>query len=129
MGSSSKTSYLKLNKWIGSDRPKREDFNEDNEKIDAEMSKKADLTEALPFTSQYISGDFNNYVIQGTYRSGSTGTEIPNSPPENYCGIAVFKFGTWIAQLAFQPSTAGFYYRVRSEATWTSWRKVSSTIV
>ena len=35
MASSEKTTNLQLNNWIGSDRSQREDFNADNEKIDA----------------------------------------------------------------------------------------------
>lgn len=34
MSSSNKTSYLGLNQWTGDDKPKREDFNSDNEKVD-----------------------------------------------------------------------------------------------
>lgn len=34
MSSTNKTSNLKLNQWLGSDRSKREDFNEDNKLID-----------------------------------------------------------------------------------------------
>ncbi len=35
MPSTHKTDYLGLNQWLGSDKPKRSDFNEDNERIDA----------------------------------------------------------------------------------------------
>lgn len=34
MPSTSKTSQLSLNQWTGSDKPKRADFNSDNEKLD-----------------------------------------------------------------------------------------------
>lgn len=34
MSSSAKTDKLRLNKWAGDDKPKREDFNSDNEIID-----------------------------------------------------------------------------------------------
>lgn len=34
MPSSYKTPYLKLNRWVGSDKPKRDDWNTDNERID-----------------------------------------------------------------------------------------------
>lgn len=34
MASSNKTPLLNLNSWLGTDKPKREDFNQDNEKID-----------------------------------------------------------------------------------------------
>ena len=35
MPSSSKTANLQLNRWLGSDKPKKDDFNSDNEKLDA----------------------------------------------------------------------------------------------
>lgn len=35
MASSNKTPFLNLNKWLGTDKPKREDFNLDNERVDA----------------------------------------------------------------------------------------------
>lgn len=34
MPSSNKTTNLQLNKWIGSDKPKKDDFNSDNQKVD-----------------------------------------------------------------------------------------------
>ena len=37
MPSSNKTTYLELNNWVGTDKPKRDDFNQDNQKIDAKL--------------------------------------------------------------------------------------------
>lgn len=37
MASSNKTTYLGLNRWLGTDKPKREDFNADNQKIDTKV--------------------------------------------------------------------------------------------
>lgn len=34
MPSNNKTLHLQLNKWLGSDKPKKDDFNSDNQKID-----------------------------------------------------------------------------------------------
>lgn len=34
MPSSNKTLHLELNKWLGSDKPKKDDFNADNQKLD-----------------------------------------------------------------------------------------------
>ena len=38
MPSSNKTLYLALNKWLGSDKPKKDDFNDDNQIIDEAMN-------------------------------------------------------------------------------------------
>lgn len=35
MPSSNKTAYLALNRWLGTDKPKKDDFNEDNRIVDA----------------------------------------------------------------------------------------------
>jgi hypothetical protein len=35
MPSSNKTQHLNLNKWLGTDKPKKDDFNEDNQKVDS----------------------------------------------------------------------------------------------
>lgn len=37
MSSTLKTNHYSLNSWIGSDKPKREDFNYDNQKIDGAL--------------------------------------------------------------------------------------------
>lgn len=63
MSSSNKTSYIHLNQWSGSDKPKREDFNSDNflldekiEEVDAGIQSLMDLVDdkisqkSLPFS-------------------------------------------------------------------------------
>ena len=39
MSSTYKTNYLGLNKFVGTDKPKMEDFNFDNEQLDSELSR------------------------------------------------------------------------------------------
>ena len=73
MPSSNKTSYLGLNKFIGTDKPKMADFNEDNRILDTrfqahEESKELHLTpEVLAVLAK---GDFvlGSYVGNGVYR-------------------------------------------------------------
>jgi len=38
MASTNKTTYLNLNQWVGSDKPKMADFNTDNQRIDTGVS-------------------------------------------------------------------------------------------
>lgn len=45
MASTYKTEFLDLNKWIGSDKPKREDFVSDNQKIDDAFNKHINLSD------------------------------------------------------------------------------------
>lgn len=42
MSSTNKTANFSLNQWIGSDNPKRDDFNQDNSKIDSALKQNAD---------------------------------------------------------------------------------------
>ncbi len=58
MPSSSKTPFLKLNKWLGLDKPKKDDFNSDNQKIDEAyglLSQSVVQLEAAQQSSSYAS--------------------------------------------------------------------------
>lgn len=65
MSSTNKTENLKLNSWIGSDKPQRVDFNYDNEIIDKVF------TEHTADTVSHVSSDekdkWNNYLFEETY--------------------------------------------------------------
>lgn len=59
MPSNNKTLHLQLNKWLGSDKPKKDDFNSDNQKID----------EACRLLSQSID------LLESAVQSGSKASE------------------------------------------------------
>lgn len=70
MSSTNKTSLLKLNSWIGSDIPQREDFNNDNQIIDDALS--SHLSDSSLHTSSDEKEVWNNpYVITSYYGNGS----------------------------------------------------------
>lgn len=80
MSSTNKTENLKLNSWIGSDKPQRTDFNYDNEVIDKAIS------QHTADTVSHITGDerdkWNNYIFAGTYfGDGSTKRTINTKCP------------------------------------------------
>ncbi len=80
MSSTNKTKNLGLNSWIGSDKPKRIDFNTDNEIIDQVVSGHNQDT------SLHISDDererWNNYMFTGMYYgNGTTQRVITTSCP------------------------------------------------
>lgn len=50
MPSSNKTAHLALNKWLGSDKPKKDDFNSDNALIDAACRNLAQRVDAASET-------------------------------------------------------------------------------
>lgn len=52
MPSSNKTQHLLLNKWLGTDKPKKDDFNSDNQKIDEACRLLSQSIELLESTVQ-----------------------------------------------------------------------------
>lgn len=75
MSSTIKTPNLNLNKWIGPDIPKREDFNYDNETID-DICGNHIIDTDIHITSEER-GLWNTQCVQGTYfGSGGTQSEI-----------------------------------------------------
>lgn len=73
MPSSSKTSYLKLNYWTASDKPKMADFNSDNQKVDSA------LQEHVQNTSLHLQGNQTAWIRQpfasGTYTGDGAKTK------------------------------------------------------
>lgn len=80
MSSTNKTEKLGLNSWIGSDKPKRIDFNTDNEIIDRAVSQHTEDTVA------HINAEerekWNNYMFTGMYYGdGSTKRTVKTTCP------------------------------------------------
>lgn len=124
MSSTNKTENLKLNSWIGSDKPQRTDFNYDNEVIDKT------ITEHKNDTVSHITSEerdkWNNFMYQGVYYGDGTvkrviDTKCPfparfgivfagNRPPSittfsssqksNYIGFFTFRSSTSGLELA-----------------------------
>ena len=65
MSSTNKTTNLKLNSWIGSDLPQREDFNRDNSIIDSAVT--AHTSDAALHTSTAEKSKWNTPYYLGTY--------------------------------------------------------------
>lgn len=80
MSSTNKTKNLGLNSWIGSDKPKRLDFNTDNEIIDRAVSEHKENTTVHIDESEREK--WNNYMFTGVYYGdGSTQRTITTSCP------------------------------------------------
>ena len=73
MPSSGKTSYLQLNSWSASDKPKMADFNSDNQKVDAA------LQAHIQNTALHLQGSQGSWVAQpfvtGTYTGDGAATK------------------------------------------------------
>lgn len=65
MSSRYKTANLKLNSWIGSDKPKRADFNADNEIIDREFS--AHINDTTLHITQQERDNWSTFVKTEVY--------------------------------------------------------------
>lgn len=80
MSSTNKTENLGLNSWIGSDKPKRVDFNTDNEIIDKAITEhEADMEKHI---TQQERDRWNNYMYTGVYYgNGSVQREIDTNCP------------------------------------------------
>jgi hypothetical protein len=74
MPSSNKTQHLNLNRWLGTDKPKKDDFNEDNQKIDNAWNT---LNEAVSTvqTAQSTHGGNGTIHITATERSNWNGKD------------------------------------------------------
>ncbi len=65
MPSTHKTDYLGLNQWLGSDKPKRTDFNEDNERVDAAVQ--THVMDGQAHLTQEERGRWNAPFVTGGY--------------------------------------------------------------
>lgn len=80
MSSTNKTKNLKLNSWIGSDKPQRLDFNYDNEIIDKAYSQHTEDT--VSHITAEERDKWNTNVYMGTYYgTGSQSKSITHSCP------------------------------------------------
>ncbi len=77
MSSTNKTSNLKLNSWIGSDKPQRTDFNYDNEVIDKTLSEH--MNDDISHTSADEKERWNNYIYSNTYYGDGSISRVINT--------------------------------------------------
>ncbi|MFR5875362.1 MAG: hypothetical protein ACLUFN_02605 [Eubacterium sp.] len=92
MSSTNKTSLLKLNSWIGSDIPQREDFNNDNQIIDDVIS--SHLSDSNLHTSASEKNIWNTpYAITTYYGNGSSSRTLALSTNFNPTWGIIFAVG------------------------------------
>lgn len=111
MSSTNKTKKLGLNSWIGSDKPKRIDFNTDNEIIDKAVSEHTEDT--VVHINEEEREKWNNYMFTGMYYGdGSTKRTIQtNCPFEARIGF-VFANSRPITIARFSESKHNNYFGV-----------------
>lgn len=120
MSSNSKTPILALNSWAGSDKPKRADFNYDNEVIDTVVGGHINDTEVhltaeertklnSPFYISYYIGDgINSRTINLNFTPSLVIIFAHGTPLANYDKATdhMYAFGGFATSLY---STAGIY--------------------
>lgn len=119
MPSSNKTSNLNLNSWIGSDKPKRDDFVSDNQKIDSAYgSVQNTLQTHCSNTELHVSA--NERERWNTQKSFSSFTFVGDGTPSRSIPLGVypsmgfiFAVGKGVCQPIFATSNlyvyAGFF--------------------
>lgn len=85
MASSEKTQNLQLNKWLGNDSPKREDFNYDNERIDQAIKQTSEkigiLSELETSRKDSLVGAINE--VKSSSDAKNVSLESPNFTSDN----------------------------------------------
>ncbi len=80
MSSTNKTNNLKLNNWIGSDKPMRVDFNYDNEVIDRAITEHT--SDDVVHINDEERNKWNNYIHIGVYfGDGSSTRDVATDCP------------------------------------------------
>ncbi len=62
MPSTNKTEFYQLNSWIGSDKPQREDFNTDNQRIDSALHALQSLAQTGVSTASSAAGALSEHA-------------------------------------------------------------------
>lgn len=86
MASSGSTKHLNLNQWQGSDKPKMEDFNSDNQKIDEQLG--AHLADEGLHLNQSIRQALNRAVpVIGSFTGDGKNTQKIELGFQPSCGV------------------------------------------
>lgn len=80
MPSTSKTEHYSLNSWAGSDKPQREDFNADNQLIDAALAAVSALAQTGSSTASSAAGAVSEHAANmSMHVSSAQAQKISNS--------------------------------------------------
>jgi hypothetical protein len=97
MASSNKTAFLSLNDWAAADKPKRDDFNNDNRLIDSGMQMLSQGLDALSTLSESVSetvgalaGDIEAHTENADAHCTAAEKALWSNPPANQNTELVF---------------------------------------
>ncbi|HAN43838.1 MAG TPA: hypothetical protein DCP97_00460 [Ruminococcaceae bacterium] len=86
MASTNKTEYLRLNSWLGTDKPKRDDFNLDNQILDSKIKEHFTSSAIHVTASEKASWNNTGYAIS-TYTGNGAVQQIIDLGFAPRCGI------------------------------------------
>ncbi|MGN1202387.1 MAG: hypothetical protein ACI4RF_03770 [Eubacterium sp.] len=111
MSSTNKTKNLGLNSWIGSDKPERIDFNNDNEIIDSVVSEHT--ADTVVHIDDSERDRWNNYMFTGMYYGDGSITRVIQTkcPFEARIGF-VFANSRTITVARFSDSKKNNYFGI-----------------
>lgn len=103
MPSSNKTLHLQLNKWLGSDKPKKDDFNSDNQRIDEACRLlqqsiellDANLKSGTAANEQAISALSNTLSGAITSHSGNSAIHVTQSEKDKWANNSGVVLGSY----------------------------------
>lgn len=109
MSSTNKTTNLRLNSWIGSDKPKRVDFNYDNEVIDKAINDHT--TDTVVHINDSEREKWNNYMHTGMYfGNGSSSRVVETDCPFEATAGVIFAVNKPVSVVDFTESQKVNYY-------------------
>lgn len=89
MSSTNKTENIRLNSWLASDKPKREDFNYDNEQLETVLTDH--FGDSVSHITQEERSKWNNQAFVGLYFGNGSATRTINTQcPFTPKGVILF---------------------------------------
>jgi len=108
MPSSNKTLHLALNKWIGTDKPKKDDFNDDNQIIDEAMNAISARVQSLDGIIEGLDGAVNTTLAAHTSDSAAHVT-----------GAEKTSWNNTAANLSSHQSNSGIHVTAAEKESWS----------
>lgn len=118
MSSTNKTAHLGLNSWLGSDVPKRTDFNADNALIDQALGEH--LTDSQSHLTDQDRDRWNNYLYVATYYgNGTSSRTVDTKCPFEARFAIIFANNYPVARTRFDTEMNYNYFALATPATKT----------
>lgn len=115
MSSTNKTNFLGLNSWIGSDVPKRADFNQDNALIDEAVGNHIQDNECHVSESDRSKWDNNMYMFT-YFGDGTSSRSVDTGCPFSARFALVFAANKPVADTDFDSSRNNNYFAVAASS-------------